>query len=161
MKGGGMREREALLAAVCETPDDDAPRLVFADWCEEHGEPERAEFIRLQLRKAAMDEDDPERPPLSGRAGDLWDEHGEKWQAEIPKWSRVKTEAFFQRGFLDRVTATGPAFVKHGAAIVRHIPLRKLYFEKLTAAQCPKVAAVQALAQVRELSLYNHKIGNK
>ena len=51
--------------------------------------------------------------------------------------------------------------IKHAAAIVRHLPLRKLHFEKLTAAQCPKVAAVPALAQVRDLSLYNHKIGNK
>ncbi|MCE9566280.1 MAG: TIGR02996 domain-containing protein [Planctomycetes bacterium] len=26
-----MIEREALLAAVCENPDEDTPRLVFAD----------------------------------------------------------------------------------------------------------------------------------
>jgi uncharacterized protein (TIGR02996 family) len=34
-----MNDREALLRAVCENPDDDTPRLVFADWLEEHGEP--------------------------------------------------------------------------------------------------------------------------
>ena len=38
-------------SAVCETPDDDAPRLVFADWLEDNGdEAERAwgEYIRLE-----------------------------------------------------------------------------------------------------------------
>jgi len=33
---------------VHATPADDLPRLVLADWLEEHGEPERAEFIRVQ-----------------------------------------------------------------------------------------------------------------
>ena len=44
-----MNERDALLRAVCENPDDDTPRLVFADWLQEHGEGDRAEFIRLQI----------------------------------------------------------------------------------------------------------------
>src|SRR4051812_1418443 len=44
-----MTDRDALLASIHATPDDDAPRLVFADWLDEHGEPERAEFIRLQV----------------------------------------------------------------------------------------------------------------
>src|SRR5262249_62177187 len=86
MKGGGMREREALLAAVCENPDDDAPRLVFADWCEEHGESERAEFIRGQLRLAAMDRNDPEREALDRRSSELWNKYSEQWQAEICRW---------------------------------------------------------------------------
>lgn len=44
-----MTDREALLAAVLQSPDDDTPRLMFADWCEENGETERAEFIRVQI----------------------------------------------------------------------------------------------------------------
>lgn len=38
----------ALIAAVKANPDDDLPRLVAADWLQEHGEDERAEFIRRQ-----------------------------------------------------------------------------------------------------------------
>jgi uncharacterized protein (TIGR02996 family) len=30
-------QRAALVAAIRETPDDDAPRLVCADWFEEQG----------------------------------------------------------------------------------------------------------------------------
>jgi len=40
-----MNERESFMRAIATSPDDDAVRLVFADWLEENGEPERAEFI--------------------------------------------------------------------------------------------------------------------
>ena len=41
-----MTDRHAFLAAIKAHPDDDTPRLVFADWLDEHGEPERARVIR-------------------------------------------------------------------------------------------------------------------
>lgn len=44
-----MNERDALLRHVLAHPDDDAPRLVMADWFDEHGEADRAAFIRLQI----------------------------------------------------------------------------------------------------------------
>lgn len=43
-----MTDREALLRAVLLSPADDTPRLVFADWLDETGQPERAELIRVQ-----------------------------------------------------------------------------------------------------------------
>ena len=49
-------DEQALLAAVCAAPDDDLPRLVYADWLDEHGEPERAEFIRIGCELARMPE---------------------------------------------------------------------------------------------------------
>jgi uncharacterized protein (TIGR02996 family) len=44
-----MTEEEAFLEAICEEPDNDVPRLVYADWLEEQGRGERAEFIRVQI----------------------------------------------------------------------------------------------------------------
>jgi uncharacterized protein (TIGR02996 family) len=44
-------ERAGLFAAVKQAPDDDAPRLVLADWLEEHGDEHdraHAELIRAQ-----------------------------------------------------------------------------------------------------------------
>jgi uncharacterized protein (TIGR02996 family) len=43
-----MTEREAFLRAIRANPDDDLVRLVFADWLDEQGEHEPAEFIRVQ-----------------------------------------------------------------------------------------------------------------
>jgi uncharacterized protein (TIGR02996 family) len=51
-----MSDREALLTAVFASPADDAPRLVYADWLDEHGQPERAEFIRVQCELARTDD---------------------------------------------------------------------------------------------------------
>ena len=52
-----MNDRERFLAAICAVPQDDHPRRAFSDWLEEHGEVERAEFIRVQCRIAALDEE--------------------------------------------------------------------------------------------------------
>lgn len=41
---------DGFLQAIIENPDDVAPRLIYADYLEEHGAAERAEFIRVQCR---------------------------------------------------------------------------------------------------------------
>jgi uncharacterized protein (TIGR02996 family) len=50
-----MSDAAALLAAIRAAPDDDAPRLIYADWLDEHSQPERAEFIRVQCELARND----------------------------------------------------------------------------------------------------------
>lgn len=44
-----MTDRESFIAAIRANPDDDTLRLVFADWLQEQGEDDRAEFIRAQV----------------------------------------------------------------------------------------------------------------
>ena len=44
-------ERQSLYAAICASPRDDLPKLVFADWLDEHGDSidrAHAELIRIQ-----------------------------------------------------------------------------------------------------------------
>ena len=41
-------ERESFLKSIYDTPADDLPRLVFADWLDERGESEWAAMIRIQ-----------------------------------------------------------------------------------------------------------------
>ncbi len=43
-----MTTLDQLLAAICRDPADDQLRLVAADWLEEQGDTDRAEFIRVQ-----------------------------------------------------------------------------------------------------------------
>jgi uncharacterized protein (TIGR02996 family) len=47
-----MTPEHAFLYAIKDDPADDAVRLVFSDWLEENGQPARAEFLRLQVRRA-------------------------------------------------------------------------------------------------------------
>lgn len=44
-----MQLDPGLLAAIIANPDDDLPRLQMADWLDERGGCERAEFIRVQV----------------------------------------------------------------------------------------------------------------
>lgn len=44
----------AMLAGIRSDKADDLKRLVLADWLEEHGQTERAEFIRVQCELASM-----------------------------------------------------------------------------------------------------------
>jgi len=41
---------DGFLRAIVESPSDNTPRLIFADWLEEHGGQERCDFIRIQIR---------------------------------------------------------------------------------------------------------------
>jgi uncharacterized protein (TIGR02996 family) len=43
-----LAQHEAFLRAIFDTPDDDTPRLVYADFLQENGDEDRAEFIRVQ-----------------------------------------------------------------------------------------------------------------
>jgi uncharacterized protein (TIGR02996 family) len=97
---GLHREQAPLLAAILDAPDDDAPRLVYADWLEEHGDPARAEFIRLQLVLAARMRDGPvgSSSPEAERANDLLRENGSRWLAELPAIRGVRWGHFW-RGF--------------------------------------------------------------
>lgn len=51
-----MSDESSLLSAIWDQPYGDTPRLVYADWLQETGEPAnvgRAEFIRVQCELAA------------------------------------------------------------------------------------------------------------
>lgn len=52
-----MSDRAALIRAICQTPAEDTPRLMLADWYEEHYEAERGALIRDMIANAAVDPD--------------------------------------------------------------------------------------------------------
>lgn len=66
-----MSDHVALLMAIIANPDDDTPRLIYADWLEENGRVEEAEFIRVQCRLAALLPDAAEYPELVERNEEL------------------------------------------------------------------------------------------
>jgi len=49
-----VTDGEALVRSVLATPADDAPRLIYADWLDEQGRAEDAEFIRVQVELARL-----------------------------------------------------------------------------------------------------------
>jgi len=75
-------ELKALLAACHRNPDDDTPRLVLADWLQEHDDP-RGELMRLQCRLAAMPAGDPEYDTLFELHQQWWKKYGKLWEKEV------------------------------------------------------------------------------
>lgn len=55
-----MRPDEPFLRAILAAPDDAAPRLVYADWLDERGDP-RGDFVRLHFALSAAAPDHPDR----------------------------------------------------------------------------------------------------
>jgi uncharacterized protein (TIGR02996 family) len=98
-----MNAEAGFLAAIREAPEDDAPRLVYADWLEEGGDKDRAEFIRMQCALERLPMDAPQRPELEDRADDLLAEHEERWLGPPPPWLYGWT---FRRGFAESLSFT-------------------------------------------------------
>ncbi|HKB37195.1 MAG TPA: TIGR02996 domain-containing protein, partial [Gemmataceae bacterium] len=119
-----MADEDAFLRAVVEEPDDDAHRLVYADWLEERGDV-RAEFIRLQYELERLDADDLGRRPLEMRQEELRLAHEAEWAKGV---RGLATEWGFRRGFVERVTLYYPIFLKRADELFRAAPIRELVF---------------------------------
>src|SRR5690349_5167993 len=125
MGGMGMSQDEAWLRAIAEAPADDAPRLAYADWLEERGDAERAEFIRVQCALARLPEDNPARPKLQRREKALLKKHGKAWRDECPGWARDQN-AEWDRGFLVEFDCTAGDWLKRAATLVRRFPVYRV-----------------------------------
>src|SRR5437868_12607954 len=104
-----MNQADAFLEAIVAQPDDDTPRLVYADWLEERGDP-RGEFIQVQCRLARMGEGEPGFSRYQERERELLDQHRLDWLGELRSVARQST---FLRGFLDEVALEPRAFLEH------------------------------------------------
>jgi uncharacterized protein (TIGR02996 family) len=117
---------QAFLDAIIENHDDDTPRLVFADWLDDHGRPERAELIRLQCRLARMPEADPERWRLLAREAELLREHKKTWMNELRRATGISYGPFV-RGFVEEVRVRDVGVFRNRAEeILARAPLRRM-----------------------------------
>jgi uncharacterized protein (TIGR02996 family) len=154
-----MNQRAALLQAVIESPDEEAVRLVFADWAEEHGEEERAEFIRVQCALARLTDAEDERlPELARREKELWQAHGAAWCAELPRWARDKVS--FRRGFPAILDCTPTQWIG-GHNLIRQAPIQTLAINKPAADKLAAFAATAHLAGVRSLRLAFYSLSQR
>src|SRR4051812_38958308 len=103
-----MTERDAFIAAIRETPAEDAVRLVFADWLEDHGEPERAELVRVQCELERCDPASDRAIELRRRSVEMQAVYERDWLGE---WTDRLVRWRFRRGFLDSAVFTTEPFV--------------------------------------------------
>jgi uncharacterized protein (TIGR02996 family) len=150
-----MSEATAFLRAVCAHPDEDGPRLVYADWLDERGDP-KGEFIRAQCELARLDEFDPRRPTLARRAAELRRRYDLEWRAELPEIPGLNWGSY-ARGFVGSAVATEPgAFLDNMPAVFAAAPVQRLRFFGLDARRLDALLNEPALRQLRRLDLSNN-----
>jgi uncharacterized protein (TIGR02996 family) len=127
-----MTEGDALLQAIRDAPEDDGPRLVYADWLEEHGDLSRAEFIHIQCGLACPRVPGRRRERLRAREQELLAVHREEW---LGKLRTSPLPWVFHRGFVERlgdggVFHAGPFHYKdeHLCQYIRFFPDGRLLY---------------------------------
>ncbi|WP_439621966.1 TIGR02996 domain-containing protein [Gemmata sp.] len=121
-----MSERKQLLAAICANPEEDTPRLAFADWLEEQGGEDdvaRAGFVRAQIALDPLPRYHPDWLPAAHDILRRWGSKFGDWRLELPRIPGVSWGQF-RRGFVDSVSVSSAKnFVQKGGRIAATVPL--------------------------------------
>jgi uncharacterized protein (TIGR02996 family) len=154
-------DREAFVQEIAAHPDDDAPRLIYADWLEERGDPQ-GQFIRVQCELARM--------PDSARWEELLPRETELLRLHRDEWLRPLGGALlrgvFHRGVLDQIEVQPQAFLEHHAEWFRLFPLTTLQLN-LRAGPLKQLvdlalfANIPQLRQIRSLRLSGSALGDE
>jgi uncharacterized protein (TIGR02996 family) len=177
-----MSDRAALLAAICEHPDEEVPRLVYADWLDENGGSKRAAFIRARVEHRRLTGTDTEAAAmyryLGGESSGWHDRLG--WARvddglralnealKAARRTRVKLTARGEGvprvpgvsfsgddgGFFSQLQVTDvDAFLRSAGALFRAAPITRVAVEGLTAEAARELVAAGHLKRIRELEL--------
>ena len=137
-------DRSGFWKAICAAPDDDAPRLVFADYLDDHGDADRAAFVRAQCEGERLDPDDPRRVDLEVRATALLHEHRATWVEELPKWVR-RSGVTFRRGFPAGLMANAVQILRNASALASRTVIEDVYVEFFRATRPAETFAASPL----------------
>jgi uncharacterized protein (TIGR02996 family) len=178
-----MSDRDAFLAAIRAAPDDDAPRLVYADWLEENGDGDLADFIRLQIeieafrrpdsdldrwRRATIDlhiespvpDDFPAElhryAELARREQGLLKARKWEWLAPLVRVDEdynSRLSVTIHRGIAEEVGITTSAFLESGNAVREACPDLRRLTLYGPRDQVPELVASAALHGIPELEL--------
>ena len=133
------------MRAILAQPDEDTPRLVYADCLEENDQPERAEFIRVQCELARLEqrEIDPDRRANHAcRSRELLDTSVQDPRADNPlqcslglamRYPTLRIAIMpslamceFSRGFIDLVACDADDWANWGDEILTQHPVRRV-----------------------------------
>ncbi len=159
-------EERALIEQILQCPDDDAPRLAYADWLAERGDP-RGDFIRVDCEMEGLDEADPRREPLAERYNALISKHGKKWVKPLgelglrPMFNNaIYPSLWFERGMIEHLTIDKRGAIPGNAEKIFELAptVRRLTIERCSPdfagiARCPQMSRVIELNLSGELKL--------
>jgi uncharacterized protein (TIGR02996 family) len=153
-----VSEEAAFLTAIAAQPEEDTPRLAFADWLDERDRAEEAELIRVQcelepIRHLHGEERTDELHKLADTLYWAPREAAERWFVDRVGPRGHDVGVVFRRGFAEELRLPVQWFLEHGEAIREHFPLlQRLVVFRLNG-WGERLAACEHLRGLRELDL--------
>jgi uncharacterized protein (TIGR02996 family) len=154
-----VTDRDALYAAILAAPDDDTPRLVYADFLDDTGvraDGIRARFIRNQIALARAEPWSAEHDRLYRATAPVEFHYRKGWSGGSDGIVLAEGNTF-TRGFLGHVTCYSKRFVADGAKLFAAHPVQGVKFAAMNgtrgAATATELAASPFLARLHTLQL--------
>lgn len=147
-----MTDEAALLRAICEQPDEDTPRLLYADWHMEYGDAVLGEYIRI-----CVETDGQPGCPKTGakyvlcriatgcercdklhRLNAIYDDVWKAQDAELARFGCVRpNDPHRGRGLVYRIHLPQAAFLEHAAEIFARWPITEVRLTDKRATAAP------------------------
>lgn len=149
---------DALLKVICERPREDTPRLMYADWLDEHGDSLRAEFIRFQIEFPRWNTSHPRYAELRAR-DDTFEAARPAWLNALPRAPGVKyvnsPVGWWDRGFVCWVEFQHTkAFAESADVVFEATPATTLEVNRVTAGTVSRMLDSPLVARVSQLYLH-------
>jgi uncharacterized protein (TIGR02996 family) len=157
-----MTEQDAFVQAIIESPDDDTPRVIFADWLEDHGQPERAGFIRSQIERQHLSARDPWEMVLDERELSLLVRFAQPWFAPPSDWN-VGSNVLVRRGFPELLNVDAKSLLECADDVFARWPITRLLLtdQRGMALLARQLAQSPFFARIRDLGLYRLFVGRE
>ena len=147
-----MSSTEGLLRSVLDSPASDVARLAYADAIAST-DPDRAEFIRTQIRLAQSwnnpSVSDREQVALYDRSNKLIETFGRKWADTLAHYADGWQ---FRRGFVELIKTDAMRFVDRAEALFRLAPIAHADLTN-AAGHVARLAQCPALQRLRSVGL--------
>ncbi len=165
-----MNDTEAFLRKIRENPDDDAPRLVFADYLDEQAQKSTGKEAKEQAKWAALIRAGIAKERESTADASYWNKWAGLSQADncklardlLPKTLRQKSFQEMSRGFYDSIEMGFTRFVINAQEIIEsNAPIRAVKLFDATD-RCHRIAGHPVLGLIRDLDLSgDHKLASE
>lgn len=160
-------EAEAFLQRIRAYPDDDTPRLIFADWLEEQGGADpalgaaRARLIRVQIALAHLTGEEAGRDSeaavtrLAAEERELLAAYRTTWAAGF---RGLASGLEFRRGFVEEVKVAARQFIRHAHEVFAAGPVRHVHLLDV-GGSLPAVLQSPYLSRLRALTVFAQHAG--
>jgi uncharacterized protein (TIGR02996 family) len=155
MEGYGMAHPAEFWQDILARPQDDLPRLRYADWLSGRDQP-LADFIRLQCHLA-------QEPACARRAMEMEAQQQELLADYSALWAGALVDHSswwsYRRGFVDEISVTTHALATGAGDLFHEAPLEDLHLEP-DGTELAQLPSVPELTRTVFLDLSAHPIGD-